>query len=92
MKSIVFKYFIAVLIVCSSQVYAASYQCSGIVKGINQNYTGTIYLISEEIYGNSVGRKICSLSAEWNGVSIETCNGWLAKLLSSEARNTPITI
>ncbi|WP_353304612.1 hypothetical protein [Sessilibacter corallicola] len=80
------------LFLCSFSCLAATYQCQGLIKRINQSHDGSVYLISNEIYGDSIGRKVCDLSAEWKGVGVETCQGWLSKLLSFEARSALITV
>ena len=70
----------------------AAYTCTGKIDAINQGHDGSVSITSTAMYGNSQGRKICDLSIEWNGVSPDTCKGWLSKLLSHEARSEEITL
>ena len=87
-----FKLYLALALMTTSNIVSAQYTCTGKIERINQGYNGNISVVSSSIYGDTQGRTICSLNAERNGVSIETCKGWLSKLLSHEARGVNITI
>lgn len=73
-------------------VQAADYTCSGKVKNLNQNKDGTVSLISPDIYGSNIGRKICSLNENWRAVTPQVCNAWLSKLLMAKASGASIVV
>jgi len=68
------------------------YTCLGEIDNLNQNRDGTISLISQEIFTNTAGRKICSLNEEWKLVSPEVCKGCLSKLLMVKASGKKVKI
>lgn len=80
-----------VLFLVSPFSYSA-YQCEGLVESLNQNRNGEISLVSSEIYGDSDGRRICSLTETFDGVTAEVCRGWLPKLLAAKVSKTRITV
>ncbi len=82
--------FIAVIF--SSNAAYAAYSCTGKIDSINQPNSGGISIMSYSLYGDPQGRTICFLTQEYKGVNTETCKGWLAKLLSFEARGKDITV
>ena len=81
-----------VLSMLSFNASSAAYTCTGQIDAINQGYDGSVSVLSVAIYGDGQGRKVCSLNELWKGVTVDTCKGWLSKLLSFEARNSDITI
>lgn len=64
----------------------------GVVKNLNQGRLGTVSLISPEIYGDNVGRKICSINENWKEVTPEVCKAWLSKLLSAKHAGKKIVV
>ena len=80
-----------ILLLVSPFVYSA-YQCEGLVESLNQNRSGDISLVASEIYGDSDGRRICSLTETFDGVTTEVCKGWLSKLLAAKVSKTRIAV
>lgn len=70
----------------------AAYTCSGTLDYLNQPYDGSVLIGSSTMFGEPSGRVVCSLTADWKGVSPETCKGWLSRLLASYIANKPVTI
>ena len=83
--------FILLSLILSSATYA-DYTCSGKIKNINQGKTGTVSIISPEMYGNSDGRKICSVSETWKDVNPEACKAWLSKLFMAKASEKSLIV
>jgi hypothetical protein len=84
-----------VLVTTTTHAVAGAYTCSGKIDGINQPYNGDVSVVSAALFGGSVGgRTICNISQPYTKgaqtVSPETCRAWLAKLLSAQARQTPL--
>jgi len=86
------KIFIASILTIVSGLASADYTCLGRIENLNQNRDGTVSLISQEIFGDTAGRKICSLNGDWKGVSPSVCKGWLSKLLTVKASGKKVTI
>jgi len=70
----------------------ADYTCIGKINNINQGRKGTISIISPDMFGDSYGRKICSLTEIWKGVNPEACKGWLSKLLVAKTSNKKLFV
>jgi hypothetical protein len=83
--------FIALALGSNVAAAAEEYSCIGKIDHITQNYLGAIHVISNEIYGDSDPRKICSLTEVVNGVYIDVCKGWLSKLLAVNAASRKIS-
>lgn len=89
------KYFVFTSLIFSSCANAGVYSCAGKVDAISQPYNGEVIIISNQLFGNGVGRTICNLTSTYNranSVNPETCKAWFAKLLSAQARQAPIVL
>jgi len=66
--------------------------CIGYVDEIQQGYNGRVSLISNSLYSDNHARDICRLDQEWQGVSAETCKGWLSALMLGYTSNKKVWV
>ncbi len=89
------KYVFLSLLFFVASSNAGVYSCAGKVDAISQPYNGDVILISNQLFGNGVGRTICSLGGPYaraNTVQPDTCKAWLAKLIAAQARQASIVL
>ena len=86
------RLFLIIVLSLSVNITYAAYTCAGKIEHINQAYEGSISIISTQAFGNTLGRTICNLNAEWKGISTEVCKGWLSKALSIQAQQKTLVI
>jgi hypothetical protein len=70
----------------------AEYNCVGHVEQIATRGGGGVSLISTEMFGDGNGRDICSLQADWKGVTPSTCRGWVAQALAAKSSGSTLRI
>jgi hypothetical protein len=76
----------------SSLCFSGSYQCLGKIDNLFITRDGNIEVYSSEIYGNGIGRKICSTNTIWKSVTPETCKVWISTILAQIAQKKPTRI
>jgi hypothetical protein len=83
---------LALMAVLVADIAKAEVTCTGRIDRIVTSATGRVSLIATEVFGDGNGRDICNLSTVSNGISISTCQGWLANVLSAKAASGTISI
>ena len=85
MKTLAASALIFCLALSLAETAHADYNCIGHVEQIATRGGGGVSLISTEMFGDGQGRDICSLQADWKGVTPSTCRGWLAQALAAKS-------
>lgn len=80
-----------VLAILSAPVLSTTI-CDGMVARVQLTREGNVEVISSQLYGNSDGRTVCNIHAEWKGVKPESCRGWYSLMLSSVAMKSKIRV
>lgn len=91
MKVVMFRIFI-LLLALPAVGFSGSYPCTGKIDNFFITRTGNVELYSTEMYGNSIGRNICNTSANWKGVTVDTCKVWASTILAQIAQKKPTKI
>ncbi|TRY33399.1 hypothetical protein [Aliiglaciecola sp. M165] len=86
--------YLSVFLLTTVSAYSdAAFRCTGKITEIHLRHSGGVSIRSEGMWGgSSVGRDICNVSSEWNGVALETCKIWLSTALAAKARDIELSI
>ncbi len=87
------KLVLVILMVALSSVAKANYLlCIGKIDQFMTGKSGGVTVISQDIYGDGLGRDVCNIASQWKGVSSETCKIWASQLLAAFSSQTDARI
>ncbi len=66
--------------------------CEGKIDSMQIVYQGRVEILSQELYGDHVGRVLCNMVTDWKGVSADACKTWYSIALASMAQRSKIRI
>ena len=82
-------------VILASQTAMAERECSGLVDRVGVgSWQDSLYIHSQTLYGNSAGRKLCTLTPgeTYKGISAQACATWYSMIISAQLAGQPILL